>query len=81
MRHITWLALLVLCACSEKQPPQHTFTGHSMGTQFSVKLTTDNVDTAALKEALEVSLTEVNDMMSTYQPDSEISRFNSNNTT
>jgi len=52
-----------------------------MGTQFSVKLTTDNVDTAALTEALEASLAEVNHMMSTYQVDSEISRFNSSETT
>jgi thiamine biosynthesis lipoprotein len=81
VRLFTWLALLLLCACGANDSEQHSFTGHTMGTQFSVKLTTDNVDTATLTEALEASLAEVNNMMSTYQPDSEISRFNSNKTT
>lgn len=81
MRLFTWLALLLLCACGANDSGQHSLTGHTMGTQFSVKLTTDNVDTAALTEALEASLAEVNHMMSTYQVDSEISRFNSSETT
>lgn len=81
MRLFTWLALLLLGACGANDSGQHSFTGHTMGTQFSVKLTTDNVDTAALTEALEASLAEVNHMMSTYQPDTEISRFNSSETT
>jgi thiamine biosynthesis lipoprotein len=81
VRLVAWLALLLLCACGAKGPAEHSFTGHTMGTQFSVKLTTDNVDTATLSETLEASLAEVNHMMSTYQPDSEISRFNSSKTT
>ena len=81
MRLAAWLALLLLCACGAKDPTQHAFIGHTMGTQFSVKLTAENVDTAALTEAIESSLAEVDNMMSTYRPDSEISRFNSNETT
>ncbi len=81
MRLVAWLALLLLCACGPKGPAGHSFTGHTMGTQFSVKLTTEKVDTAALTKAIETSLAEVDHMMSTYQSDSEISRFNSSKTT
>jgi thiamine biosynthesis lipoprotein len=56
-------------------------SGNTMGTQFSVKLTTTDVDAARLQQDIEQSLADVERMMSTYMPDSEISRFNDNTTT
>jgi thiamine biosynthesis lipoprotein len=52
-----------------------------MGTQFNVKLAADDVDVATLQQKIEGSLAHVELMMSTYMPDSEISRFNASPTT
>lgn len=46
-----------------------------MGTTYSVKVA-DDVDAGALSAAIEAELVAVNAAMSTYIPDSEISRFN-----
>lgn len=81
MKSAASLALLLLCACGAKGPAEVAFGGDTMGTQFSVKLISDNVDTAVLAEAVESALADIEAMMSTYLPESEISRFNSNETT
>ncbi len=52
-------------------------SGRTMGTVYHVKLvTSDDVETAPLKSALEDLLADLNRSMSTYDPQSEISRFN-----
>ena len=56
-------------------------SGNTMGTQFNVKLTAADVDVANLQKEIEDSLAHVELMMSTYMPDSEISRFNASMTT
>ena len=55
------------------------FMGDTMGTLFRVRLFHDGMtaeDERALQAAIRDSLAEVNRQMSTYDPDSEISRFN-----
>ena len=54
-----------------------------MGTTFSVQLTENvqRVDTADLKKAIEDKLAHVENLMSTYRPESAISRFNQSTTT
>ncbi len=54
-------------------------SGPTMGTWFTVRFDTtamEAVDRAQLAAAIETRLDEVNDLMSTYDPDSELSRFN-----
>ncbi|MEG9498610.1 FAD:protein FMN transferase [Mannheimia indoligenes] len=71
---------LFLTAC-EKVPEQITLQGKTMGTTYTVKYI-DNGEVKSLanpekiKSELDGLLVEVNNQMSTYQQDSEISRFN-----
>ncbi|MDH3614435.1 MAG: FAD:protein FMN transferase [Gammaproteobacteria bacterium] len=81
MRAVALLALFSLCVACAKGPAEVEMSGNTMGTQFSVKLTTTDVDAARLQQDIEQSLADVERMMSTYMPDSEISRFNDNTTT
>jgi len=57
---------------------EQLIAGRTMGTTYHVKVVTDN-DTgiAGLKVRIDARLTAINNSMSTYQKDSEISRFNS----
>jgi thiamine biosynthesis lipoprotein len=51
--------------------------GRTMGTTYSVKIVTgDDRGVAGLKEKIDARLVEINDSMSTYKKDSEITRFN-----
>ncbi|MEX2327440.1 MAG: FAD:protein FMN transferase, partial [Pseudomonadales bacterium] len=76
MNRVLVLVLLmsVLSACGQVEPVQ--IDGATMGTTYSVKLVSDDVDITVLSEAVEAELRRVNAIMSTYIPDSEISRFN-----
>ena len=54
-----------------------------MGTSYSVQIVAPpaELDRAALAEAITARLAEINRLMSTYQPSSELSRFNNSQTT
>lgn len=58
-------------------------SGHTMGTTYSVKYRSgpDAPSPEALQVAVDALLVEINQTMSTYDPDSELSRFNSMRTT
>jgi thiamine biosynthesis lipoprotein len=61
--------------CGAKQ--EHLIQGRTMGTTYNIKIVTDYFQTVAgLKEKIEKRLADINTAMSTYQKDSEISRFN-----
>jgi FAD:protein FMN transferase len=47
-----------------------------MGTTYSVKVIASAVNSVELKAKIDTELIRINDLMSTYQPDSELSRFN-----
>ena len=67
------------CASTVDTTTLHTFQGPIMGTTFSVKMVERGVDTgriAALEAAVERTLTDIDQKMSTYRPDSEVTRFN-----
>lgn len=77
MKAALFIALLVLTAC-DSGTGQVELTGSTMGTQFSVKLPTGigDHDAVKLQKSIEAVLENVDAQMSTYRPDSEISRFN-----
>ncbi len=78
------LFLLILCAvlsCSDSHRDTHAnayhITGKTMGTTYNVKLiSTASVDKDRLKAAIDTKLVAINQLMSTYIADSELSRFN-----
>ena len=74
---ILWifLCLMLLAGCSDPQPELTLIEGRTMGTTYSVKAL-DVPDKQALAFALEVRLQAVNQLMSTYIADSEITNLN-----
>jgi thiamine biosynthesis lipoprotein len=78
------LACALLTAC-EQAPPDTTvrITGSTMGTSYELKLVPDAGQTipADIKTRADELLVRINQQMSTYEPDSELSRFNRNPST
>lgn len=74
------LCLWALAACAPTAPSGVTLSGHTMGTTYAIKYRDAGV--AALPEAARIQgeidalLADINRQMSTYDPDSDISRFN-----
>lgn len=68
--------IFLLTAC--QSPPQTTtLNGQTMGTYYRISfLGDDTIDNNALYKSVETRLNDINDLMSTYQQDSQISRFN-----
>jgi len=70
------IALLFAPAISYAQQT-HLIQGRTMGTTYHVQVVTGNFQSiSGLKEKIDARLAEINRSMSTYQEDSEISRFN-----
>ena len=69
------LSLLFLSACGGQK--EVVFDGTTMGTTYQVKLITGYFKSmSGLKDKIDERLQTINQSMSTYLPDSEISRFN-----
>jgi len=74
-RSIALFFLLCLCACGGRQ--EHLLSGKTMGTTYHIKVVAGRgFDAAAVQARVEACLEQVNQSMSTFRPDSEISRFN-----
>jgi len=72
------LLLFYLFGCETSQPLSG-WSGMTMGTTYQVKIARDSISKTRLenlKAKVDSALTEVNRQMSTYDPGSEISRFN-----
>jgi thiamine biosynthesis lipoprotein len=69
--------LLLSTGCQQQTETSLRFAGATMGTTWSVVLhPAAGVDAGALRHQLQERLDQINALMSTYDPDSEISRFN-----
>lgn len=82
----TWLvafaSLLLLAGCD--QPPQQVhLSGPTMGTSYNIKYIVEEGQPSsdALQTEVDRLLEQVNDQMSTYRKDSELSRFNQHQST
>ena len=67
------VAVLCLTACAAEEAE---FGGATMGTTWSVKVVDSPVPPERLRASLAATLEQVNTLMSTYDPDSELMRFN-----
>ena len=75
------LILLSLWGCERGQTSAHptlSLTGQTMGTTYSIKIVAppDTVQTDTLHALIELTLTSVNEHLSNWLPNSEVSRFN-----
>lgn len=69
--------MLLLTACQPSPPPQTRIQGNTMGTYFVVTITDPYPgERAALDKEVNALLVRMNQEISTYDPDSLISRFN-----
>ena len=87
---LVWVWLVPLCAmlftagCDRGiDSDVLALRGSTMGTTYSVQVTElpPSVDGVALQRRIDALLREVNGLMSTYQPDSELSLFNASQST
>lgn len=74
LRFVVTGLLLVLAGCGPEPPL--IIDGPTMGTTYRIKIVDADVDEARLREEIDQELRRINDLMSTYIPESEISRFN-----
>ena len=78
MRHLSVpvLLLVAVSGCGTPEPLQ--MAGATMGTTYHVKLSAlpPGTELAQLQQDVDAALEEVNEQMSTYLPESEVSRFN-----
>lgn len=76
---ISVLLLAVLAACtSESEKPEARLAGATMGTEYHVRIVNPPRDVAlqALEASLQAALDDIEARMSTWLPESEVSRFN-----
>jgi len=78
---VAFASLLVLAGC-EKPVEQIHLSGPTMGTTYNIKYISEEglPSPEAVQKEVDRLLEEVNDQMSTYRKDSELSRFNQNQT-
>jgi len=74
---LTSILIIIFAAADCEAKKEHVIRGRTMGTTYSVKVVTEDAGSiAGVKEKIDRRLGEINRSMSTYQKDSEISRFN-----
>ncbi|MGD8716525.1 MAG: FAD:protein FMN transferase, partial [Desulfobacterales bacterium] len=76
-KYIVISIFFLFMSTSVEAKQEHLIQGRTMGTTYQVKVVTGRSQSiSGLKEKLEARLEEINQSMSTYKEDSEISRFN-----
>jgi FAD:protein FMN transferase len=71
------LCLMLMPISSFAESHEVLFTGKTMGTTYHITILTDhNQTTKGIHEKIDQKLEGINQSMSTYRPDSQISRFN-----
>lgn len=69
--------IVILCSCSSGPPEEVVLSGKTMGTTYSVKyVPVSGVSSESLQVKIDNKLIWVNQLMSTWQADSELSQFN-----
>ncbi len=76
---VVLIAGLLLSACAQEAKQVVHLHGNTMGTTYNVKYVVDERgQVEGLQESIDERLVEINKLMSTYDPTSELSRFNQN---
>lgn len=74
------LVAAAISSCDDGRFVEYELSGATMGTSFSVKLVAppDDVDREKLQQDIRRTLERIEDLMSTYRAESELSAFNAN---
>lgn len=84
MPRVLIAVLVLLAAVPASAADVAAITGRTMGTTYSIKWTLPNPNessTADVQSAVDERLAQINSLMSTYDPESELSRFNQSRST
>ncbi len=75
---LSWVLLLGACGDAADTDALIVITGPTRGTRYAVKFydAAGDAETGALQSEIDERLERINDQMSTWRPDSELSRFN-----
>ncbi len=76
---VTTLAALILSGCfpsNELARQEYYLQGKTMGTTYNIKVVGEDIDAAKLQQGIDKQLKQLNQEMSTYLADSELSQFN-----
>ncbi|EEE35956.1 thiamin biosynthesis lipoprotein ApbE [Rhodobacteraceae bacterium KLH11] len=74
--------MLFVTACLfDKEPDVVRLSGETMGTTFNITAIGDDLDEAALGDAVQETLAQVNAQMSNWDPNSEVSTFSASTST
>lgn len=79
MKYLIPLIILFIVACTPKQATVLALSGKTMGTTYTVKVVQQpevSIDLIALQAEIDDALIQVNALMSTYDPNSELSQLN-----
>lgn len=77
-RNLTLIAISIslLTGCEDLTDSTVEISGKTMGTTYHIKVVSDEIDSDALKIAIDEQLVQLNQVFSTYIPDSELSLIN-----
>jgi thiamine biosynthesis lipoprotein len=78
------LLLLIACAGGDKKQPEHSFNGSTMGTSYHITIVGDSLavdERSRIANEVDSFLDQYNQVLSTYEAESEISQFNREATT
>lgn len=76
-RILVVLSVITGATACHAASPEIRLTGNTMGTTYAITVVnTGNIDAAALQQKIDQRLAALNKSMSTFDPDSELSRFN-----
>ena len=79
MKFLLPFLLLFIVSCAPSKPTEIIISGQTMGTTYSIKVVKrpeTPIDVKALQGEIDDALMQVNQLMSTYDPDSELSKLN-----
>ncbi|MCH9698273.1 MAG: FAD:protein FMN transferase [Gammaproteobacteria bacterium] len=73
-------AILLISCTRQAERSQWVFSGPTMGTSWSVKIITDSLQSDTSRQTIETGITsqleQIDSLLSTYRPDSELMEFN-----
>ncbi|HET8752943.1 MAG TPA: FAD:protein FMN transferase [Salinimicrobium sp.] len=75
MKNLIYLIFIFFISCGESGPEEKSVSGEALGTTFHIKFYSEK--DISVQKALDSIFEMVNNSMSTYQPDSDISKLNS----
>jgi thiamine biosynthesis lipoprotein len=78
LRNLTLIAISIclLSGCEDRRDSTVEISGKTMGTTYNIKVVSEEIDPGTLKMAVDEQLVELNQVFSTYIPDSELSLIN-----